>query len=51
MTPRADGWYISDTPGFPSIRFVTVGARQPLVGRTAAGTIAAIVAGFHQRGC
>ena len=45
MTPRADGWYTDDTPGFPSIKFVTVAGRQLMLARATAGAVDAIAAG------
>ena len=42
MTPRADGWYTADTPGFPSIKFVTVAGRDLLLARAGLKQTAAI---------
>jgi hypothetical protein len=42
MTPRADGWYASDTPGAPSMKVETVKGRRLLIGRTAGGAVGAV---------
>jgi CubicO group peptidase (beta-lactamase class C family) len=45
MTPRADGWYTSDAPGLPSIKFVTVVGRDLMLARAGGGAVSQIAAG------